>query len=137
VGTHHPVRPRILCSRRSRKIRRNFLIPELCFLYSITFLQILPRFELIDTSDDRWAKIEAKIQQLDQDSPKKVMKETSGISYEVRIFHPNFHFRLLLILWCAPTMLVRPRILCSRRSRNSATCIRGKFWSSQTMFYDP
>ena len=32
-------------------------------------MQIPPRFGLIDTSDDRWLKFEAKIRQLNQDSP--------------------------------------------------------------------
>ena len=32
-------------------------------------LQIFPRFGLIDSSDDRWPKFEAKIRQLNQDSP--------------------------------------------------------------------
>ena len=33
------------------------------------YLQIPPRFGLIDASDDRWAKFETKIRQLNQDSP--------------------------------------------------------------------
>jgi hypothetical protein len=32
-------------------------------------LQVPPRFGLIDTSNDRWAKFEAHIRQLNQDSP--------------------------------------------------------------------
>ena len=33
------------------------------------YLQSPPRFGLIDSSDDRWPKFEAKIRQLNQDSP--------------------------------------------------------------------
>ena len=33
------------------------------------YLQIPPRFGLIDASNDRWSKFEANIRQLNQDSP--------------------------------------------------------------------
>ena len=33
------------------------------------YFQIPPRFGLIDSSNDRWPKFEAKIRQLNQDSP--------------------------------------------------------------------
>ena len=39
------------------------------YYYYNYYLQIPPRFGLIDTSNDRWPKFEAKIRQLNQDSP--------------------------------------------------------------------
>ena len=39
------------------------------FLSFYIYIQIPPRFGLIDATDNRWAKFEAKIQKLNQDSP--------------------------------------------------------------------
>ena len=78
MALHRPVRSRIVCSRFGRTITPSCGIDpdrtvcENVYLTIITqclLSQVPPRFGLIDASDDRWAKFEAHIRQLNQDSP--------------------------------------------------------------------